>query len=242
MARARAHDPAVPTGRVRVCGELLWYLDRDAAGGNAADRLRAPAPSAGSPDEGAQHASLVIRLENNILECRPVKQVCWSTLMAMDDMPTSRPNRPFGQAADQDRVHILLCGHREPYSLSGIVVFHLKGPSPPRTIPTRQRDHALVGLTSMSAWRGLHRLHRRWATPEYTLDATGLVKFNDRMTPPACRFHTAMYALPVSRAALPGGICWAACIDGFPRYGSAPAAPPHSRSRFDQRYQAPSWD
>jgi 6-phosphogluconolactonase len=33
VARARAHDPALPSGRVRPRGELLWYLDRNAAGG-----------------------------------------------------------------------------------------------------------------------------------------------------------------------------------------------------------------
>jgi 6-phosphogluconolactonase len=32
VARARAHDTSVPAGRVRGQGELLWYLDRDAAG------------------------------------------------------------------------------------------------------------------------------------------------------------------------------------------------------------------
>ncbi|CAM3792558.1 6-phosphogluconolactonase [Bordetella sputigena] len=32
VSRARAHDPGVPSGRVRPQGELLWYLDRDAAG------------------------------------------------------------------------------------------------------------------------------------------------------------------------------------------------------------------
>ncbi|ANN68422.1 6-phosphogluconolactonase [Bordetella bronchialis] len=35
VSRARAHDPDVPSGRVRPQGELLWYLDRDAAGGDA---------------------------------------------------------------------------------------------------------------------------------------------------------------------------------------------------------------
>jgi len=35
ISRARAHDPDVPSGRVRPQGELLWYLDRDAAGGDA---------------------------------------------------------------------------------------------------------------------------------------------------------------------------------------------------------------
>ncbi|AOB33881.1 hypothetical protein AKI39_20080 [Bordetella sp. H567] len=35
VSRARAHDPDVPSGRVRPQGQLLWYLDRDAAGGDA---------------------------------------------------------------------------------------------------------------------------------------------------------------------------------------------------------------
>jgi 6-phosphogluconolactonase len=33
VGRARAHDAGVPSGRVRSQGELLWYLDQDAAGG-----------------------------------------------------------------------------------------------------------------------------------------------------------------------------------------------------------------
>jgi 6-phosphogluconolactonase len=33
VARARAHDSAAPSGRVRSQGELLWFLDQDAAGG-----------------------------------------------------------------------------------------------------------------------------------------------------------------------------------------------------------------
>lgn len=36
VARARAHDPDVPSGRVRPQGDLLWYLDEAAAGGAAA--------------------------------------------------------------------------------------------------------------------------------------------------------------------------------------------------------------
>jgi 6-phosphogluconolactonase len=35
VARARAHDPGVPAGRVSCEGELLWFLDQNASGGAA---------------------------------------------------------------------------------------------------------------------------------------------------------------------------------------------------------------